>query len=202
MDSIYNNTFEDLSEVKWAEKLPSEIISSVKRPAGLIIDMQDEFCRGMPYKLIRRVINSQHMVFNYLKENNLPLYVVKYTDSGDLVSPLNTIVDSYKHKLFEKKVNDAYYSKNKQGTLEEISKNDHVDSFIIMGLNATACVGDTTKSLLKNNHKVYTSLDLISDWCQHSTPENYIHWYGNNTFCFSNVHELLDAISFEDKQIN
>ncbi len=161
--------------------------------AVLVIDMQEWFLQGIEYEEQHKEIPYQVEVLEYCKNNNIPVFVIEYKDCGPTVKIIKDKVDSLEKKTYITKPYDDGFIKT--DLAEQLRKNK-IDTVLLMGINASACVLNTAAGAVIAGFKVMTSKDLISDPKSYDSNES-IGWYETNSIYRDDYKDLLDLISKE-----
>jgi len=157
---------------------------SLKKSAVILIDMQECFVNSREK---RQIISGQISVIKFCAENNIPIMVFKFKNHyagnicHDLTGELKNISWRNIFRL-EKEKNDAFSNK----ALNFLLRITRKKTLLIMGVNAKACVLETSKTAVKKGYTVIIDKDLISGWgCKHdrAIQEN---WYRKNTIYINN----------------
>lgn len=164
--------------------------------AVLLIDMQDDFLETIDYDEEYKEIPYQLEVLEYCKNNDIPVFVLEYKSCGQTVKILKDKVDSLENKTYITKHRDDGFIET--DLAEQLRKNK-IDTVLLMGIYASACVLNTAAGAVIAGFNVMTSKDLIAD------PEFYngnesIEWYEDNGIYRDNYKDILDLISKEKCQ--
>lgn len=166
--------------------------------AVLLIDMQEWFLQSIDYSEQRREIPYQLEVLEYCKNNSIPVFVLEYKDCGSTVKILKNKVDSLEKKVYiTKNYDDGFV----QTDLAKQLRRNNIDTVLLMGINASACVLSTASGAIMAGFKVMTSDDIIADPRSYDLNES-IEWYEQNVIYRDNYKDLLDLISKEKHVIN
>ncbi len=163
---------------------PTEENEQTRRRLGaIIIDMQDYFMDEEKLKMAK----AQIPVISFCRKNDIPIAIINYCDCGPIIASLAEETSGL--PIFEKNRDDAFSQKKFQEWIEE----NQVESLIIMGVNACACVFETANSALKNGYQVITDHKIIGGYCGCSDctggkPE----WYDKNTIPLKSILRVDD----------
>lgn len=161
--------------------------------AVLVIDMQEWFLTAIEYDEKLKEIPYQLEVLEYCKENNIPVFVLEYKNCGQTIKLLKDKIDGLKDKTYVTKPYDDGFA---QTDLAELLRKSSIDTVLLMGINASACVLSTAAGAVMSGFKVMTSKDLISDPRCYERDES-VSWYKENGIYRDNYKDLLDLISAE-----
>ena len=164
--------------------------------AVLVIDMQEWFLQSIEYEEQHKEIPYQLEVLEYCKNNDIPVFVLEYKDCGSTVKILKDKVDSLEKKTYVTKNYDDGFIKT--DLAEQLRKNK-IDTVLLMGINASACVLSTAAGAVMSGFNVMTSKDLISDPKSYDRNES-IRWYETTGIYRDDYKDLLDLISKEKYQ--
>ncbi|MDP2906411.1 MAG: isochorismatase family cysteine hydrolase [Nanoarchaeota archaeon] len=164
--------------------------------AVLVIDMQEWFLGSIEYEEKHKEIPYQLEVLEYCKTNDIPVFVLEYKDCGPTVKILKDKVDSLEKKTYITKDYDDGFVKT--DLAKQLRKN-RIDTVLLMGINASACVLNTAAGAVMAGFNVMTSDDLIADPKSYNSNES-IGWYEDNGIYRDDYKDLLDLISKEKYQ--
>lgn len=184
---------------KTQETLEERVVKKqgVGNLAVLLIDMQEWFLNSIEYEERHREIPYQLEVLEYCKNNSIPVFVLEYKDCGPTVKILKDKVDSLEKKVYiTKNFDDGFV---KTDLAKQLRKNN-IDTVLVMGINASACVLSTASGAIMAGFKVMTSDDLIADPRSYGYNES-IEWYIENGIYKDDYKDLLELISKEKDQI-
>ena len=158
--------------------------------AVLVIDMQDYWLGDIDKEELETELPYQAEVLEYCKNNNIPVFVVEFTNCGHTT-------DYLKKKIERLPIRD-YVVKNKtnafEGTeLEKRLKEKNVETLILMGVYASACVKETAKGAINAGFKIATSKELIADDRHHNKGDT-IEWYKEKGVYKDSYKEILSLI--------
>jgi len=170
---------------------------SIGNLAVLLIDMQEWFLLGIEYEEKHREIPYQLEVLDYCKKNDIPVFVLEYKDCGPTVKILKDKVDSLEKKTYIIKNHDDGFIDT---DLAKELRRKNIDTVLLMGINASACVLSTASGAIIAGFKIMTSDDLIADPKSYGENES-INWYEQNGIYREDYKDLLDLISKEKQLI-
>jgi len=149
--------------------------------------MQEWFLNAIEYDERLREIPYHLEVLEYCRVNNLPVVVLEYKGCGPTVSILKDKVEILKDKSYIAKPKDDGFENT---NLRQVLKEKHIETVLLMGINASACVMSTAAGAVMNGFKVMISKDLISDPKSYDRDES-VSWYKDNTIYRDDYKELL-----------
>lgn len=141
---------------------------------ALLIDMQDNF---IDREEIMDLIPNQISVLNFCCKNNIPIIVIEKSEGGNTNRPLLDAINNNNYYKIEKPCNDGFI----KTTLQELLEKNNAKTLLIMGINACACIWETTITAKKKGYEIVTSEDLITGYCKNCTQEHKEEWYKANT---------------------
>ncbi|MDH4468996.1 MAG: isochorismatase family protein [Bacteriovoracaceae bacterium] len=154
-----------LSELSFAQ---------IYKPAVFIIDMQISFFeseRNIESKELLDLNLSLYKLINWAQENSLPIIIVEYENSGPTSPSIEGMVlknNNYeKYTTIIKKDNGLFYEIDKTKEVKNFLDKYSVNSLIVSGINAHACVSETVVGAINNDYFVFTSRDLIAAFNYH-----------------------------------
>ncbi|MDP2908607.1 MAG: isochorismatase family cysteine hydrolase [Nanoarchaeota archaeon] len=159
--------------------------------AVLLIDMQAPFLKSILTEEQTKEIPYQIGVLDYCKQKNIPVFVLEYEGYGPTIEVLKEKVDSLEKKVYVTKSCDDGFT----GTdLAEQLRKHNIDTLLLMGINATACVISTAEGALDAGFKIMTSKDLIADPSYFHSDEG-VRWYSTYGVYSNSYKDVLDMIS-------
>lgn len=164
------------------------------RTAALVIDMQEDFLIGTYQK--ERMISSQLEVLEFFVMYGLPVALTEFKGNKSTIKPIIEKLNRCEKKAYISKEEDDSFSNPK--LLRKLKKWD-ISNLILMGVNANSCVKQTTYSALRNEFKIMTSPNLISDGYGVS---NFECFYKESGIWLKDHRNLLKIISKEVKPYN
>jgi nicotinamidase-related amidase len=135
----------------------------------LVVDMQSEFEESMDNK--EELIASHKGIFEFAKENNVPIFFLKYVNNGEIIPEINNLTSGYRNKkVIKKYAGDGFirrYSHKKQQLQKESSlylslQKAGVKNLIISGVNRGVCVASTMNGAIDRGYDVFTADDLMN----------------------------------------
>ncbi len=200
--TFYSHKSETLEQkvTKKQQVLEQRIIKKGKigNLAVLLIDMQDYFLEDISSEEKAREIPYQLDVLDYCKEKSIPVFVLEYKDSGPTIKVLKDKVDSLEKKTYITKSHDnGFIGTNLAEQLKEYS----IDTLLLMGVNATACVVDTAYGALKEGFNIMTSKELIADPPYFRSLDEGVRWYSVYGVHMDSYKDILDTISKGEVEI-
>lgn len=158
--------------------------------AVLVIDMQDFWLSDIDNKELKTELPYQAEILDYCKANNVPVFVIEYENCGPTTDYLKKKIDQIPRK--------DYVTKNRTNAFERTElgkklKETKIETIILMGVYASACVKETAKGALEAGLKIATSKELIADEKYHDKKEN-VEWYKEKGVYKDSYKELLSMI--------
>lgn len=160
------------------------------RLAVLVIDMQDFWLSDIDKEELETELPYQAEVLDYCQSRNIPVFVIEYRDCGPTTDYLKKKVDQLPRKNYVIKSSQSAFENT---DLEKRLKEAKIDTLILMGVYASACVKGTAKSALKSGFMIATSKDLIADEKYHNREEN-VEWYKEKGVYRDSYKDLLSMI--------
>jgi len=159
--------------------------------AVLVIDMQDFWLSDVDEKELKTELPYQADVLEYCKNNNIPVFVIEYDNCGPTTDYLKKKID-----LLSKK---EYIIKNRTNAFEKTElgkklKETKVETIVLMGVYASACVKETAKGALEAGLKIATSKELIADDIKYYNKKENVEWYNKKGVYKDSYKELLSMI--------
>jgi len=145
--------------------------------AVILIDMQDYFIN---HDEKRNLIPNQLLVLNFCRIKNIPVAVFEYRNRGETTAMLKKEIVKFSPEnicTFIKRSDDAFSVEDFDGWLKE----KNIQTLLLMGINACACVYDTANTAIKNGYKIMTSDTLITGYCNECKSEKKHVWYMENS---------------------
>jgi nicotinamidase-related amidase len=161
---------------------------TLKNLAVLIIDMQEYFIDSNEKE---ELVPNQIAVLQFCQKNHVPVAVIEYMHFGATIADLQSELEKIskeKVRFFTKDQDDAFSSKK----LHKWLKENNVDTLILMGVKACACVFATAEHAIKNGYHIATSDDIIAGYCP-ICSRKYV-WYTENTLHKRDAASLLATI--------
>ncbi len=165
--------------------------------AVLLIDMQECFLKNIDYEERMREIPYQIEVLDYCKEKSVPVFVLEYKNKGPTTKVLKEKVDSLEKKVYVTKSYDDGFTCT---DLAEQLKVYNINTLLLMGVNATACVVATAYGALNAGFNIMTSKDLIADQSGLGSEEG-VRWYSTYGVHRDSYKDILDMISKGEVEI-
>ncbi|MBU0470736.1 MAG: cysteine hydrolase [Nanoarchaeota archaeon] len=168
--------------------------------AVILIDMQDFFLTEIAEKELAEEIPYQIEVLEYSHKNKLPVFVLEYNYFGDTTKILKEKLDTLEDVKYIVKTNDDGFEDT---SLTKELKDKNVETVLLMGVKATACVLSTAQSALKNGFEIMTSKQLIANK-EYYVPGIFgreaVGWYKKVGIHRDNFRDLLKIISERRKK--
>lgn len=158
--------------------------------AVLVIDMQDYWLEEVDKEELETELPYQAEILDYCKNNNVPVFVIEYKDCGPTTQYLKKKIDQLPKKDYVAK---SWTNAFERTELEKKLKETKVETVVLMGVYASACVKETAKGALNVGLKIATSKDLIADGKYDNHKEN-IEWYKEKGVYKDSYKELLSMI--------
>jgi len=158
------------------------------RIAVVVIDMQDNFLKKLPSGKKEELIASQIDILNSCAKYAIPTAIIEYNKQENTVQEIQDAVQKIPQKgYFIKHHNDSFKDRIFTQRLKEWG----VNTLLLMGVNAGACVYDTASSALATGYTIATSEQLIGDDIISSKYGSRIDWYKKNTIFAQDYHAFL-----------
>lgn len=128
----------------------------------LIVDMQIRFINEINNDDKEdSLIENQENILNYFDKKLIPVCLISRSGIGKNLPSIENIVNNFKNKLIcEKFENDAFTNP----LVYRFFNNHNVKNLLIMGLNASVCVKETSITAKRLNYNIFTSSRLIADY--------------------------------------
>ena len=128
--------------------------------AALLIDMQPEFVRLLEEQTRMRLVTAQAMVIRHCARHDIPLVVIELARRGITIDELYGDINHVPRLArITKTGNSGFFGTGLQVTLKKLN----VESLLLMGVNASACVMLTATGAISRGYTVITAPDLIAD---------------------------------------
>lgn len=158
--------------------------------AILLIDMQDSFLgRLNPYER-EEEIPYQIEVLNAAKRNSIPIFVIEYAGMGSTIPELMDVISNSDYEIITKPYNNGFLQTN----LDDLLKEKGIDSLVLMGVFASACVYETAEGALEKGYEILTSTDVIADheWVFRHTES--AEWYAEHGTLFEDHGQIVNYL--------
>ncbi|MBI5126601.1 MAG: cysteine hydrolase [Candidatus Taylorbacteria bacterium] len=162
-----------------------------KNIAVIIIDMQDFFLRNFPVSISNKLLDNQKEIINICVIKKLPFILLEYKAGGiirgETTLKLRKLLKN--SKVIIKANNSGFTHTN----LDEILRDVHIGTVLLMGLNANGCIQDTSIGALHRGYKVITSKGIIASSSRKdlTLSKRNEQWFKNNTIFFEDTDGLV-----------
>lgn len=155
--------------------------------AALLIDMQPAF---LSYSEDRKIIPNQLLVLKECAKREIPIFIIEY--HGELATVeciLKKVRKAPEFYILRKSSDSAFRSTS----LHDLLRNLRIDTLLLMGVSASACVYDTARDAIERGYKLITSNTVIANYTRPGVTINEIEgWYIKNTSYSKNELPLLN----------
>jgi nicotinamidase-related amidase len=116
------------------------IVSSKSSLGVLLIDMQDNFLEYIEDKEKKKLIKNQIGIIYLCEVYDIPLIFLEYEGNGRTIGELQEAAQKVRVKIaLEKSYDDGFANTDLADKLRALS----IDTLLLMGINASACVKRT-----------------------------------------------------------
>ncbi len=167
------------------------------KTAVILIDMQDFFLKQHTPENRRALIANQSKVIECCQKNKIPLILFEYKTRGIYRgSTTKSLLEKIK-KVPEvltliKESNSAFTDTDLHAILTAMK----CKKLLVMGINANACVQDTTISAIQRGYKVVIAKGLTASTLQDGkdfSPKNEA-WYKEHSLFLENTQDAIKEI--------
>ncbi len=154
--------------------------------AVLLIDMQPYFTRCLARKERKKIISAQRELLDWCAGKDIPVVVLEFNGFGDTIRILKKEFGKIPRcGTIVKERNDGFHGTELLDHLRALD----VETLLLTGINAGACVKDTAKSAISHGFKIITCEKLISGSYYHREAE-IVTWYKKK----GEFHEDLETL--------
>ena len=152
--------------------------------AAVIVDMQDSLLAQILQK--DQLIQAQVDVLNSCARYDIPVAVLQYSSQGNTTAQIEAALENVPRKdYFWKQKNDGFSNNLFANKLRQWD----VNALLFMGISASYCVQATAESALRNNYKIFTSEQLISD--NSGLTASAKRWYKENGIFVQDYKQII-----------
>ena len=161
--------------------------------AVLLIDMQEFFLQHFDKHIRKELVDNQISVLNFCIKNKLPIIATEYKCRGIFRGHMITTL----HKKLGKALAHIVVKESNSGftktELDQVLKDLKVKRLLIMGINANACVQDTTIGAISRGYKVLISKGIIASAGRKDLEisKRNMKWYKAHSNFFETPKELI-----------
>jgi len=159
----------------------------IKNLAVIIVDMQRDFLKELPYKEITRILPGQLKVLEYCTTNRIPTIFLEFPQDG----PTHKVLKDKASKIYtcatiKKSNNNGFYKTNLEKRLHSLN----IKKVCLAGINAHACVIATANGALNAKFEIITSKDIIGSFCKDGLEYTY-RWFTRKGKYYESHQEML-----------
>lgn len=125
--------------------------------ALIVVDMQQYFLDIVRGQELQEEIPYQIEVIQAAQRNNVPVFVLEFEGAGSTITELMDVVDDNGYELIIKSHADGF----RETSLDSMLRAHNVDSVILAGVYADACVQATANGALERGYSIITSPEII-----------------------------------------
>jgi isochorismate hydrolase len=162
--------------------------------AVLLIDMQEKFLEDIDEEEKKKEIPLQIEILEHAQRSGMPIYLLEYAhpyygDDGPTHKDLMAVLNRGEYETIKKTHDDGFIGTG----LNDSLKKRGIETVILMGINASACVMRTGKGALWHGYEIMTSPDVIADPCHCRIGES-LWFYEREGKLFKSHEELIDFL--------
>lgn len=150
--------------------------------AVLLIDMQEKFVRKLERGKKEQLVRAQSAVIRHCAAKDTPLIVLEYEKYGPTIEALRAEAGKVPGvTIITKSKDNGFLGTDLHRTLDAFG----VQSFLVMGINASCCVFETAHDAITKGYRICTASDLIADSV--SLHDYYPGWHPENWYSTNGV---------------
>ncbi len=165
---------------------------NLKNLAVIIVDMQDFFLKNFNTDIKRKLISNQIEIIDFCVKNKVPFIITEYKCRGIFRGKTINKIQSKLKEVKTQKIIKLHNSGFTKTNLDQILNDLKIKKLLIIGINANACVQDTTIGARHRGYKIFVSKGVMacSSRKDFELSKRNEKWFEKNTTLFKNVGEL------------
>lgn len=162
----------------------------------VVVDMQHRFTKRLNKNQENNLVSNHSSLIKECRKKDIPLAILEYEGDGQThIGLIRSLSPHQRYKFLSKDSPSGFRGTlGKKPSLKEILDEWGVNTLCITGMEASYCVGDTTKEACKQFKVIWVG-DLIEDSSGVESKQREINWFKGWGTYFETYQRLLYAIS-------